>query len=187
MPDSRQTPLTPEEFKQLTLPLRRLKVSLVWQTTLRERQIAESVRFTAAQYGSPVPKIAEAILNEPEGGSGIVYRTLSLELGVLGEKYPYSDCLRGEASIHFGLRWRVESPRAVVFKDRDDRPGIEREIGSFEGRRILDIEAVGRLPDLIVGFSKRRWIQSLDTLWSIGLPDRTIICSRSGQLVRCSA
>jgi len=184
MPDTRQTVLDAGEFERLTLPLKRLKVSLVWQDVLREGQVAEAIRFTAAQQGLSA-QAAEDILNDPGAHSRVVYRRLSLELGSLGDKYPYSDRCRGEASINFGLCWRVESPRAVVFRSRDNRAEVEREIESFKGRRILDVQAVGRLHDLAVSVSKRKWIQSLDTVWSIGLPDRSLIYARSGQLVRC--
>src|SRR5258708_32934887 len=171
------------DLEQLTLPLRRLKVSLVWRSTLRDRQVAESIRFAAAQQGLSVPKVTQAILDDPEAGSRLVYRHLSLELGSLGETYAYTDQPRGEASIHFWRCLRVESPRAVVFGSRDDSAEIERELESFKGRRVLDVQTVGRLPEVIVSLSKRRWLQSFGG-WSIGLPDRTSICSQSGRLVR---
>ena len=184
MADARIVVLKPGEFEQLTFPLRRLKVSLVWQHILRERQAAESTRLNALQRGMSVPKLVEAILDNPEAGQGIVFRSLSFELGSLGGKYEYSDRPRGEASIHFGHCWRVESPRAVVFESRDARDEIDREIESFKGRRVLDVQTVGRLPDIVVSLSKRRWIQSLDNIWNIRLPDQTWVCSRAGRLVR---
>lgn len=184
MADARPVVLKPGEFAQLTFPLRRLKVSLVWQHILRERQAAESVRFNAVQKGLSVPKLVEAILDNPEAGSRIISWGLSFELGSLEGKYPYSDHPRGEASIHFGLYWRVESPRAVVFENRDSGAEIEREIESFKGRRVLDVQTVGRLPEIAVSLSKRRWIQSFGNHWSIGLPDRTSVCSQAGHLVR---
>jgi hypothetical protein len=108
---------------------------------------------------------------------------LSLELGSLGDCYPYSDRRRGAASINLGLRWRVESPRAVVFQSDDNRAKVERDLESFRGRRIVDVQTVGRLPDIAVTLSGRRWIQSLDTVWTIRLPDERLISSRSGSLV----
>lgn len=186
MGDTHQKILDLEEFERLTLPLTRLKVSLVYQHALREREVAESIRLAAAQHGLPVPKVTQAILADPEAGSRIVFRTLSFELGLLEEKYPHSDQLRGEASIRFGLCWRVESPRAVVFGNQEDGVEIERELESFKGRRVLDIGTVGRLPEVAVRLSGRRWIQSFATGWNIGLPDRTSIFCRAGRLVHGS-
>ena len=170
------------EFTRLTRPLRRLKVSLVWQDILRYGHIAAAVRFTAAQYGITC-KTAEDTLNDPKARSRIAHRRLCLELGSLGDSYPYSDRRRGEASINFGLWWRVESPRAVVFRSDDNRAEVQRELESFRGRRIVDVQSVGRLPDITVTVAGRRWIQSLDTVWSIRLPDERVISSRSGHLV----
>jgi hypothetical protein len=184
MADVRKVVLKPEEFEQLTFPLRRLKMSLVWQNILRERQVAESTYYSAVKQGLPIPKVSEAILNTPEAGSGIIHRGLSFELGSLNGKYASSERPRGEASIHFGFGWRVESPRAVVFESRDNRVEIDREIESFKGRRILDVQTVGRLPEIVVSLSKRRWIQSFSTHWNIHLPDRTWVVSQAGHLVR---
>jgi hypothetical protein len=174
-------------------PLRRLKVSRVWQhlhrdsdTAVAMHSLAELHRSTGnEELAAGYEGIATKLEVNPEH---IWFSNLSLELGALERTYDGTTLRRGEASLHFGQWWRVESPRAIVVSTKTDQRQIEEELKLFAGRRALDVQVTGRLPEMIVCFSGRRWIQSFghygNPSWHIALPDSSSVSSRSGRLIR---
>jgi hypothetical protein len=187
--------LEPKELEQLVRPLRRLKVSLVWQHPSRDGDLATGLRSASAVFGSAgriyedmartYEDVAKKLEVNPEH---VNFSTLSLELGTLGGTYDRSTQQRGQASLHFGTCWRVESPRAIAFSSETDQNRTEGELKSFTDRRVLDVQVTGRLPEILVSFSGRRWIQTFghygDPSWHIALPDLSWVASKSGRLIR---
>ncbi len=185
--------LEPSEFERLVRPLRRLKVSHGWQDLHRNRESAVAMRFLAQLHGSTGNEelatgyegIATKLEVNPEH---IWHSTLTLELGALERTYAGTTLARGEASLHFGQWWRIESPRAIVVSTKTNQRQIEEELKLLKGRRVLGVQVTGRLPEMVVSFSGRRWIQSFgdygNPSWHIALPDSSSVSSRSGRLVR---
>ena len=197
--------LNPTEFERLTRPLKRLKVSLVWHNVIRNRDTAQGMRSLAAVAGLSLAWPYDAVLEQLEKNpEHVSFSTLSFELGSLEKtrrlstpsrplapanlSYYGASQKQGQASLDFGRWWRVESPRAITFSSETDPKEIEEELQSFTGRRVVDVQVTGRLPELIVCFSRRRWIQSFadysQPCWQISLPDSSWIGSKSGRLVR---
>jgi hypothetical protein len=184
------------EFERLVRPLRRLKVSHVWQHLFRDGDIAKGLRSVGELLGLAghenaaigYDDMSATLERNPER---VWLSTLSLELGELERTYDRSTEPRGQASLHFGSWWRIESPRAIAVSSKTDQGKIEEVLNSFKGRRVLDVQVTGRLPEMIVSFSGKRWIQSFgesgNPAWHIALPDSSCVSSRTGRLVRHSA
>lgn len=144
------TPITREQFRDLTRPLLGMPVSHAWRG-----------------YGSAI------------------FLELS-ELSPSGRKRNNPD---GAASLMVQWSWRVESPGAIRFGSWSTEAGITKGVASLVGHTILDIEVVGRLPELVLTLDRRRWLHTFMTAegqpeWSIRLLDDTWVNVRRGLLQR---
>lgn len=102
---------------------------------------------------------------------------LFLELGLLT---PSAHKPKGEATVMIQWSWRVESPCAIIFGSWSSVRKMDRGILSLAGSAIEDISLVGRLPEISIRLSGKRWIQSCMTTdsqpeWVIFLHDRSCL------------
>ena len=84
--------------------------------------------------------------------------------------------------------WRVERQRSIAFgswsSDRRIDAGIER----LAGPRVTDVTIAGRLPELVIALSDRRWVHTFKTAeggpaWAVFLRDGTWVTVEAGRLV----
>ena len=118
------------EFEQLVHPLRRLKVSLVWRHLCRDGDTAKGLRSVAgglrlAGHDHLARGYEDAATKLEVNPGRITFSTLTLELGALERTYDHSANRRGQASVHFGTCWRVESPHAIAFSSKSEQSRID--------------------------------------------------------------
>jgi hypothetical protein len=101
---------------------------------------------------------------------------------------------RGEATAMLEWSWRVEKAKSVMFGSFSGERKIARGLLSLVGRKVLDVTAEGRLPEVVIHLSGGAWIHSFTTVeghpqWTLFLPGNICLTSRLGRLQReaCSA
>jgi hypothetical protein len=114
-----------------------------------------------------------------------------LEIGELGEvrygtKRGERVSVKGQYTICLEWSWRVERPRSIEFGSWSTDRIITNRLRSLLGHSIADIRLFGRLPELQVEITGRRWITSYMTSegqpeWGILSPDGAIVV-RNGKL-----
>jgi hypothetical protein len=130
-------------------------------------------------------KLTQPLVGLPLSGTWRGYGSaLFLELGLLT---PSAQKPKGEASVMIEWSWRVESPRAIAFGSWSGVRRIDRGIQSLAGSVIEDISLVGRLPEISIRLSDKRWIQSCMTTdgqpeWAIVLRERSWLCVKRGRV-----
>jgi hypothetical protein len=86
--------------------------------------------------------------------------------------------------------WRIEGLRCIEFGSWSSERRINAGIHGLRGSRVSDIAVDGRLPELVVALTSRRWIRSFMTAdgqpeWAVFLPDASWIAVKNGRLMRC--
>jgi hypothetical protein len=117
------------------------------------------------------------------GGSAVI-----LELGPLDRVYPRTGNPKAAAAVMVQWSWRVEAARSVAFGSWSGDRKIANGLKSLEGRTLEALEIVGRLPELLVELSGKRWLQSFMTAqgqpeWTVFLPDETWLTAGRGKIV----
>ena len=84
--------------------------------------------------------------------------------------------------------WRVEAARSIRFGSWSGEQRITNGVRSLAGASIADITLSGRLPELTVALSNRRWLQSFMTAegqpgWVVFLPTKRWLCVERARLV----
>ena len=94
----------------------------------------------------------------------------------------------GEAGAMVEWSWRVERQRSIAFgswsSDRQIDAGIER----LAGPHVTDVTITGRLPELVIALSDRRWVHTFMTAkgapaWTVFLHDGSWVNFEGGRLV----
>jgi hypothetical protein len=135
-------------------------------------------------------RLAESLVGLPVSRAWRGYGSAAfLELGAMTGVYERTGNPRGEAGVIIQWSWRVEGARSVVFgswsSDRKMNDGIE----SLVGRKLQHISLVGRLPEISIELSGKRWLHSFMTAdgqpkWCVFLQDGSWLCVRRGCVVR---
>jgi hypothetical protein len=115
-----------------------------------------------------------------------------LEFGALtmpGPSTPRSRNSKGEATLMVEWSWRVETRGAVQFGSWSGNKKMDNGIQRLKARTVLNIDLVGRLPEVYIALSGQRWVHTFQTRegqpeWTVFLPDRTWITFRGGRIVR---
>jgi hypothetical protein len=86
-----------------------------------------------------------------------------LELGKLhkhsGKRHHFSKG-KGDVTLMFDCKWRLESKGSIVVGSLDSYKRIENQIKKLIGTPIKSISFVGRLPEIVIEFEEQRWLQS---------------------------
>jgi hypothetical protein len=94
---------------------------------------------------------------------------------------------KGEASVMLEWSWRIEKKKSVFFGSFSGERKIANGLQSLIGRKVVDVSAEGRLPELVISLSGDIWIHSFTTVeghpeWTLFLPDGNCLSSRLGRL-----
>ena len=97
--------------------------------------------------------------------------------------------LRGEASVLIEWSWRVERARSIEAGSWSTEAGINACVAGLAGHRLTAIDVAGRLPELVLGLSDGRRVQSFMTApgqpeWALFLLDGSWVCVERGRLVQ---
>jgi hypothetical protein len=104
-----------------------------------------------------------------------------LELGILTEaKSSRSFHAHGEACIWLEWEWRVERNGRILFGSSNSRPEIEAGIKDLIGKKIINIDICGDIPELLIVLSDGCKIQTMtlesgDPQWSVCQKDSTYL------------
>ena len=96
--------------------------------------------------------------------------------------------LRGEIGIMIQWSWRVERARSIQFGSWSTDGRIDGGIGGLAGPRVISVDCIARLPELVVGMSDGRWIQAFMTAegqpaWTLFLRDGSWLTVDRGRLI----
>ena len=85
--------------------------------------------------------------------------------------------------------WRIEGTRAIRFGSFSGNRKMTNGINSLKGSLIEDMGLAGRLPELSIRLSGRKWLHSFMTAegqpeWTVFLQDNRRLTVVKGQLVR---
>lgn len=97
--------------------------------------------------------------------------------------------MQGEVGLMLEWSWRVESPGAIQFGSWSENPRITRGVASLEGHTVLDVQLEGRLPELVLTLSGKRWLNTFMTAegqpaWAIRMRDDAWLGVNRGHLYR---
>ena len=106
------------------------------------------------------------------------------ELGKLrkhaGKKH-YMSAGKGEVTLMFDCRWRLETKGSIEVGSLDGYKKIENKIKQLIGKSIKKISFIGRIPEMVVEFENTRWLQSFT---SYSAEDWGIIFRNNGSIGR---
>jgi hypothetical protein len=101
-------------------------------------------------------------------------KTIFLELDILHHLKKSEKRIskgQGEVTIMFDCRWRLETLNAISVGSLDETAKIEEQIKLLIGKSIKSIFFVGRIPEIVIEFDNKRWLQSFTSYkyedWSI--------------------
>jgi hypothetical protein len=108
-------------------------------------------------------ELTRPILGLPVSHTWLGYGSaLFLELGQLRRfgRGPRSCNPKGQAGVMIECGWRVERARSVEFGTGSGDRRLRQAINRLKGPRVSSIELDGRIPELVIGLSDRRWVRS---------------------------
>jgi hypothetical protein len=78
--------------------------------------------------------------------------------------------------------------RSIDFGSWSDEPRIRTGIARLIGLSVASVGVAGRLPELVVGLSDRRWVHSFMTAegqpeWTLFLPDGSCLTVERGSVI----
>lgn len=123
-----------------------------------------------------------------------------LELGELSEEIhrrkdgTTRTSLHGQVSVMIEWSWRIERARSIELGSWSGNRKITNGLSRLQGLSVVDVGVEGRLPELVIELSGKRWLHSFMTTesqpeWCLFLNRKhnQWIISENGQLRLCSA
>jgi hypothetical protein len=97
--------------------------------------------------------------------------------------------LKGLASVMIEWGWRVERRRSIDVGSWSTDRKIDSGIRALKRLKVKSVQLEGRLPELCLGLSNGRWLQSFmisdsQPRWVLFLPDGSWLCVRRGVVIR---
>ncbi|WP_299599463.1 hypothetical protein [uncultured Microbulbifer sp.] len=99
---------------------------------------------------------------------------------------------QGQFSIMLDCGWRIEDLNKILCGSSNTSAEIEISISSLVGEKVLSIESVGALPEIVITFASGKRVLSFTSIvgqpeWAICTPNEGWISSDHGAIVRNQA
>jgi hypothetical protein len=117
-------------------------------------------------------------------------KTIFLELGKLQNHQnagQYISKGKGEVTLMFDCRWRLEKLNSILVGSLNDIIEIEKHIKSLINKKVEDISFIGRIPEMVIKFENNIWLQSFTSYknedWAIIFLNSGSICRNKRKIV----